>query len=194
MKNNQPWYDTLNSLGQDNFFLNNIERDSFIRNYKRLIDFSKNTYNYSAFNHFENISFIEDDYCKDEIKERFVSSFLSWSKILYAMPIVFSYDDFNYVVNGFNPSLIVKVNSDFIDYKKCLNSLIADYTGEFLMLSEDFNSFIVLNPGHYFICGGKKNIESHWREFILGHIDMYDYDKLVIEQFLKNINNMRLNK
>ena len=53
MKNNQPWYDTLNSLGQDNFFLNNIERDSFIRNYKRLIDFSKNTYNYSAFNHFD---------------------------------------------------------------------------------------------------------------------------------------------
>ena len=103
---------------------------------------------------------------------------------MYAIPVVFSYDDLNHIKNENIPPIVMKSRSNNRFFKKCAGSLISYYSGEFVIFSEDFSSFLIAKPGHYFIKStDKKNY--CWNDVLLDKYEFYDYDRNVLLGFAK---------
>lgn len=76
--------------------------------------------------------------------DKYILELLSFSKEIYAIPITFSYEDFNCVLFEFNPSAVAKVNSTLNDYNRIFGSMISDYSGAFLIKPIDFSYVVIV--------------------------------------------------
>lgn len=193
MVNNKPWYSSDfidNGLDNSNFLLTDSEKRNVIHMYSRFINFDDSEYNFNnikKMNFF--LDFIEDDYDCEDRTESYINEFLNHnSGFIYAIPLVFSYSDFYSVLNDFEPSLIAKFNSSFGSYLKCINSMVSDYSGEFILFYDDFSSFMIIKRGYFYLRGTfEKNILhlDNWNRLLKNEISMYEIDKQKLLLFEK---------
>ena len=80
------------------------------------------------------------------------------------------------------PPIVIKSCSNDSFFEKCTGSLISYYSGEFIVFSDDFSSFLIAKPGHYFIKNTDKK-SNCWDELFSNKYDFYDYDRDVLLGF-----------
>lgn len=191
MEINKPWYsfeNIKNTLLSNNFELSPKEKLEVVMKYSKFINFFSQEYNYENIKKMGYyIDFMIDDYDNENLINEYVSFFLSGNMVLYSLPLVFEISDFKSILNEFKPSLIAKINGNFSEYLKCLNSLVSDYSGEFILFYEDFSSFLIVNQGNYYVRGvlgydGEINNDS-WNKLADGKIEVYEYNKKILLPF-----------
>ena len=184
MESNSWYEDYKKTLDKNDILFFEDEIEKVFNNYKYLINFDKEEYNYDNFRKYKFIEFLDDDYSDECRTDLYISGFLKEFDFLYAIPVVFSYDDLNHIKNENIPPIAMKSRSNNRFFKKCVGSLISYYSGEFVIFSEDFSSFLIAKPGHYFIKStDKKNY--CWNDLLLDKYEFYDYDRNVLLGFAK---------
>ena len=184
MESNSWYEDYKKTLNKNDILFSEDEIEKVFNNYMYLINFDKEEYNYDNFRKYKFIEFLDDDYSNECRTDLYISGFLKEFDCLYAIPVVFSYEDLNHIKNENVPPIAIKSCSNNRFLKKCAGSLISYYSGEFVIFSEDFSSFLIAKPGHYFIKStDKKNY--CWDDVLWDKYEFYDYDRNVLLGFAK---------
>lgn len=153
MFSNKPWYEYSGShfnLKESDFICSEKEINDFLSFYRKVIDLISGDYNFIK-REFPFFDFCEFNYEDESKMDKYILELLSFSKEIYAIPIIFSYDDLNCVLFEFNPSAVAKVNSTLNDYNRIFGSMISDYSGAFLIAPIDFSYVVIVKNGHYIL-------------------------------------------
>lgn len=163
MQKEKPYYDNQDnttSLVKEDFNISILEKYRIISFYKRVIDFDMGKYNYTYINSCYSISYLFSIQGKSEKEvENFINNKFKDNKIIFALPVVFTLNEINEVVNSFSPSVIAKVESLPLNYYRILNSEVADYSYDFFIIAEDF-SFLLIVKDKRFILKLDNNITN----------------------------------
>ena len=176
------WYEDVKILNKTDILLSSMEVENVFYNYKFLINFDEEKYFYNNFRKYEFIEFLDDDYSNECRTDLYIHDFIKKFDYLYAIPIVFSYDEFENIKNETIPPIVIKSCSNDSFFEKCTGSLISYYSGEFIVFSDDFSSFLIAKPGHYFIKNTDKK-SNCWDGLFSNKYDFYDYDRDVLLGF-----------
>lgn len=144
-------------------------------------------FNLRFLNRYAYFDFIQFDYDNESSMDKYIYETIKDSEYIYAIPLVFSNDDFRTILHDYSPSVIAKLVSNINNYNRIFGSHVADYTGSFLVFSEDFSYFCIINNGHY-ICRFHNVRDIYINnscEYI--NIEMYDYDKIFYLNYIISI-------
>ena len=93
------WYEDVKALNKTDILLSSMEVENVFDNYKILINFDEEKYFYNNFRKYEFIEFLDDDYSNECRTDSYIHDFIKKFDYLYAIPIVFSYDEFENIKN-----------------------------------------------------------------------------------------------